>query len=99
MILQTKHSLFFFSSHLLCVFERKHIYKHRFSVQPRDRKWSKMANIAEFPKTALPLSTTACVWQLLYRLLFIAVVSCEALYEEMGGKKKTIKLNKEKLIM
>lgn len=59
-----------------------------------------MANIAEFPKTALPLSTTACVWQLLYRLLFIAVVSCEALYEEMGGgKKKTIKLNKEKLIM
>lgn len=58
-----------------------------------------MANIAEFPKTALPLSTTACVWQLLYRLLFIAVFSCEALYEEMGGKKKTIKLNKEKLIM
>lgn len=57
-----------------------------------------MANIAEFPKTALPLSTTACVWQLLYRLLFIAVVSCEALYEEME-KKKTIKLNKEKLIM
>lgn len=47
-----------------------------------------MANIAEFPKTALPLSTTACVWQLLYRLLFIAVVSCEALYEEMGGKKE-----------
>lgn len=83
MILQTKHSLFFFSPHLLCVFERK----HRFSVKPRDRKWSKMANIAEFPKTALPLSTTACVWQLLYRLLFIAVVSCEALYEEMGGKK------------